>query len=85
MNALLLDSLDLLQEGDVVQRVGVLDVAAHEQVEVLRRHDHADVVEDACEVRERDAPVVLSHLRNVCLLMALGVKSASVENSMCYY
>lgn len=62
LNALLLDRLHSLEELDVVQRVRVLDEAAHQQVEVLGRHDHADVVQDARKVRERDASVVFRHL-----------------------
>lgn len=60
--ALLLDSFDLFKELYVVHSVGVLDVAPYEQVEVLRRHQHAHEVQDAREVRERYATVVFGHL-----------------------
>lgn len=62
-DALLLDGFHHLEEVDVVQRVRVLDEAAHQQVEVLGRHNDADVVQDALEVGERNAAVVLRHLR----------------------
>lgn len=62
LNAILLDSFDLSEELHIIDGVGVLDVPAHEQVEVLRRYEHAHEVQDACEVGECNATIVLGHL-----------------------
>lgn len=61
-NAFFLHRFHCLEEFHIVQCVRVFDELPHKQVEVLGRHDHSDVGEDAREMRECDATIVLGYL-----------------------